>query len=249
MQKYNYYYNYNYNHNYNYKKTRYKKPKQFRFTHYFCLPLDNNEFRAEYIKFRDEVNGMNIPGISPFLFQRDDKLHLTLFLISADDWKIAKIVQVLISLHEEIKKIVVNKPLKYCFEKFEILGNCYEQTRVVYGKPKEDENIEKINKINNLIIQELISQNLISYTEIEKCHLSYDEVNNSYKNLLHLTLLNSTFTRKRDDHEGCFDSSKLFEVISKSVYLTECNLNSIYLCKLATENGAPYNVVHQINLN
>jgi hypothetical protein len=26
-------------------------------------------------------------------------------------------------------------------------------------------------------------------------------------------------------------------------------LNSIYLCKLATENGAPYNVVHQINLN
>ena len=244
MYKKNVYFPNQYNYNYYYRPK--KNNLRLNFTHYFCLPIETEGFQKEYTKLIDDLIKRNIKFISPYLFQRNDKLHLTLFLISADDKKIESIESNLSNLQNGIKEIINDHPLKFVFEKFDKMGDYFEQTRVVYAKPKDDENMEKFNKILNILLNSLINENLISKEEIEKSHLLYDESSKSYKQSFHMTICNINFI-KSNNRKQYFDSRELLNELN-SRFLPESEINNIYLCKLKTENGVPYNIVHKYDI-
>jgi hypothetical protein len=239
--------------NYFKKYSNYKKQK-LDFTHYFCLPLKEEIFVNEYKKFKDNIISKNVQNILPDLFQREDKLHFTLFLISAEDKdeRLKLILQKLNECGEEIKKITNGQPLKIKFEGFEAMmdGN-YEKTRVIYAKPIKDENFEKINLINDFIIKALVKDKLISLEELNNSKVVYDKEKDKYSNLIHLTVLNNTFLKKSKDKN--FKYQKFFNSVSfmkeiNGISFVDTNISSILLSKLRTENGNPYNLVHEIKI-
>lgn len=97
------------------------------------------------------------------------------------------------NVEAHIREVIGSKPLIVEFDQLEIFGTP-EETKVVYGKVKEDsEDYERIKEINGIIIQAMIDNKVI-----ERKDLSHISLNRGrYEaDKLHMTVMNSSFAMR-----------------------------------------------------
>jgi len=167
-------------------------------SHFINIPIafNDEEFIKEYRIFMDTINEKNFKGLSPHLFQKPFKLHMTVCTLNfgEDKKKIDKCNEVMNNLTTKMQEIA-SGGITFNFDKYNTLGST-EKARVVYAEMTRDESYNKLCDIIDLIIQTLLNEGLIGDEEIKQNFIEYDINTKKYSIKLHLTLLNTLFWTK-----------------------------------------------------
>ena len=208
-------------------------------SHFINIPIafEDEDFIKEYKSFMNTINNENLFNISPHLFQKPYKLHMTVCTlnIGEDDQKIEKCNDVLKGLNSKMQEIVAGG-ITFKFDKYNTLGST-EKARVVYAEMADDDSCSKLKDIINLIITTLLDEKLMGDEEIKQNFIEYDPNTKKYSIKLHLTLLNCLFWNKILKKEkkktvDTIDATKLFNLIQGNLILPSTKITQINFSRM-----------------
>jgi hypothetical protein len=174
------------------------KSFNIKWTHFISIPLYlNKEFIEKFEYFKSKITEENDINID--LFQKSNRLHMTLCLLKIDNKKDIQLLdKVMKELDESIKKILDGGALYIDFDQLEIMGTPHK-SRVLYTKPSITTS-DKYKDIVDLLINKLIESNLMTEEMKSGSHIYFSQMSQRYENEKpHVTLLNSTFLRRKDN--------------------------------------------------
>jgi activating signal cointegrator complex subunit 1 len=181
------------------------------FTHFLSISFSTDEIRSNFARFKDElINDSEIFGLNESLFQKPEKLHLTIaMLVLLDNQDRAIAAEYLQDCKEMIiDPILQGGPLKVKLSGLNYMNDDPSAVDVLYAKV----NSEQLQEIANAIAEYFSSRGFIE--------LKHDNVK------LHVTLMNSLFAdnddaiekdENQDRREGklaqrkTFDASKILQ--------------------------------------
>jgi activating signal cointegrator complex subunit 1 len=169
-------------------------PPRIKWTHFLSIPFHiNKEFLEKYDFFRKKIMEENLSDIDQNLFQRPNRLHMTICLFKIDDNKSINLLEKIIKeSEEEVQKILDGSPLYLEFDQLEIMGNP-NKTRVLYTRPHAT-NSEKFKDILDIYLNKFIESGLITEDMKNAVYIYFNEASGRYENRqTHVTLMNSTF--------------------------------------------------------
>lgn len=186
------------------------KRQAMKFSHFVSVPLIEEPFQAKYEQFKQSVLKYlpDTRGISPILFIKPDRLHLTictLVLIDSPERRLAtNYLKRFVNAY--MKTLDIDGPLKIRLRGLEYMNDDPSETDVLYAKL--DPNHE-----HNLYLQGLADE---IYSKFRSTKLMPRHSNHNYerlsldgkKVLLHMTVMNSKF--RNEDSED-FDPRQLKE--------------------------------------
>ncbi|XP_029733477.2 activating signal cointegrator 1 complex subunit 1 [Aedes albopictus] len=159
------------------------------FTHFLSIPMTSDEIKSNYIKFREKVLTELPSGfhLDESLFQKPEKLHLTLCMMSLmDNVDRAHAAQLLQDCRESIIKITLAEfgPIEVHLRGLAYMNDDPSSVDVLYAKVES----EPLQRIADQLMEYFIANGLIKR--------EYDHVK------LHATLINSTFGRHKAHSSG-----------------------------------------------
>ena len=222
-------------------------------SHFIMIPVEDQAFSEAYRELVNNIKASSLSNISPYLFQKDGKLHLTVCTlnIGEDKWKIDKYTKFLSEISGEINKISKGG-VTFNFDKYSTLGEG-QNTRVVYVKMKEDQEYSKLSDTINFIITSLVAKNLLNEEEITQNFIVYDSSTNRYSINLHLTILNILFLNKiikksKGKPLKSFDSTQLLKYLENKT-LPSAKITYYNFCRMREDKKTEkYEVINSYNL-
>lgn len=190
-----------------------------RFTHFLSISFATEEIKEKFLKFKNEVlNDQDLPDIDELLFQKPEKLHLTLLMLALhDDQEKLKARECLQNCRD-----VIGDDLQVKLAGIESMNNNSSAVNVLYARADS----ERLQDIVNEFAKRFTNEDLVEKADDVK---------------LHVTLMNTNFkeraTRKRKRRKG-FNASLLLEKY-QDYYFGALNVNEIHLSQLngKAENG------------
>jgi len=216
--------------------------------YFLMIPFENEKFIEGYNKFCEELKKECPEGFNENLLQKPQKLHITLsiFEVGKDKKKLDKIINILDSIENDIKKLSEGNII-FDFDKFSAFDDI-ENTKVIYAKMIEDDSHYRLSKIIDLIIRRFVDCGIIKKENFKQFNIEYQK--NFYSITIHLTLMNIKFLPKKNDNNKIytFNSKNIINFINK-LKLPECELNKFNLCKMGadTETGK-YEIIKSYSL-
>lgn len=200
-----------------------------RLTHFLSVVFTTDEIKKNFVKFRDEV--INESGLHPSLFQKPEKLHVTIIVMSLPSLTDQdKARECLTPCKEMIIDPILNgKPLAVTVKGVSVFSDRKPTaTNVLFGNVESAE----LQEISNKIAKHFADQGLFNLHE--------EDVK------LHLTMINTTFfkpdkngeheqpgggredSRRRRHHHGRFDATQILEKY-KDFYFGSLTLNEVQI--------------------
>ena len=225
--------------------------KSVNFTHFIMIPFEDENFLNSYNKLTEILISENPKNFNKLLLQNPKKIHMTICVLDLKNDKnlINKVINI---LDENINKIkeICEKELIFNFAEYNTFNNI-EKTKVIYAKMLKDENNYKLNKIINLIINELIIYGIIDKNNLNEYNIKIKN-NLIYKIKKHITLLNISFLnqqlkKEKKQSEKFFNGEDILKVMKK-IEMSECNLRKLNFCKISEEKDKLYEIIKSYNL-
>lgn len=191
-----------------------------RFTHFLSISFATAEIKDNFLKFKNEVlNDQDLTDIDELLFQRPEKLHLTLLMLA---------------LHDDQDKLRAQECLQNCRD---VIGDDLQVK--LAGIKSMNDNSSAVNvlyaRVDSERLQD-IGNKLAKRFEDEQLVEKADDVK------LHVTLMNTTFkeraTRKRKRRKG-FNARLLLEKY-QDYYFGSLRVNEIHLSQLSGKAANGY---------
>lgn len=202
------------------------------FTHFLSVSFATNEIKKNFLRFKQEVlNDSEVYGLHESLFQKPEKLHLTIVLLVLLDNQDRVIAAEYLQDCKEmiIDQILQKKTLKAQLTGLDYMNDDPSAVDVLYAKVVSEE----LQQIANEIAQYFASRGFIQ--------LQYENVK------LHVTLINSRFSDNDDaiekdeapdlrdgnrNQRKTFDASKILKKYKDfhfgSIAIDEINLSQRY---------------------
>ncbi len=220
-------------------------------THFIMIPFEDEKFINSYNKLTEILISENPKNFNKLLLQNLKKIHMTICVLDLKNDKnlINKIINILDENINKIREICENE-LIFNFAEFNVFNNI-EKTKVIYAKMLKDENNYKLNKIINLIINELIIHGIIDKNNLNEYNIKIKN-NLIYKIKKHITLLNISFLnqqlkKEKKKGEKFFNGEEILKVMKK-IEMSECNLRKLNFCKISEEKDKLYEIIKSYNL-
>ncbi|XP_018336607.1 activating signal cointegrator 1 complex subunit 1-like [Agrilus planipennis] len=195
-------------------------------THFISIRVFSSSIKENFETFRHNIlNGPSSRGIHPSIFQKAEKLHLTISpLVLLDDIEIDWAISALNECKNEVVKHLmenVDPPLYIQMEGVEIMNDDPTDVDILYGKVKVDP--EKYHSI----FQTLVNKITTFFYLKGLIKRRYDDVK------LHVTLMNSLYRKKdfrqqEDSIRESFDATYILEKY-KNYYFGVVELDFIHL--------------------
>lgn len=196
--------------------------KKHQFTHFLSIPFVTEEIRKNFAQFKHEVlNDSDIYGINEALFQKEEKLHLTitmLVLLDNDDRSISS--EYLQDCKELVVDSVLQGPLYVKLQGLNYMNDEPSSVDVLYAKVISEE------------LQDICDGIARYFADRGYIQLKHDNVK------LHVTLMNTRFLDlddaideaqdSRDHKQKTFDASKILQKY-KDFYFGTMLINEIHL--------------------
>ena len=217
-------------------------------SHFIMIPIEDQSFVEAYNQLVNNIKSENLQNISPYLFQKDGKLHMTVCTlnIGEESSKLDKYLNFLSGIEEEVKKIS-SGGVNFNFDGYSTLGEG-ANTRVLYVKMKKDDQYEKLGKIIDFLISRLVKSNLLNQEEIEQNFIVFDNLTNKYSITVHLTILNVLFwnkilkKNKQKPLKG-LNSTQLLDYLI-NMLLPNANINCFNFCRMREDkNTEKYEII------
>eukprot|EP01022_Parablepharisma_sp_SALTPOND_P033653 TRINITY_DN89239_c0_g1_i1.p2 TRINITY_DN89239_c0_g1~~TRINITY_DN89239_c0_g1_i1.p2 ORF type:complete len:299 (+),score=41.30 TRINITY_DN89239_c0_g1_i1:77-973(+) len=181
------------------------------YTHFVSIPLILYKNVLEsYSELKKAI--LSDKEIDAALFNPESHIHLTLTMLALPTKD--KILAASKALMQAWEKIVAQKlvPLTLRLKGLGVFGKRTDKTNIVYGKVVEDADYEKLVKIADLIIKQMIEMKVC--TKDELAHITYYPDHDLYKvNEFHMTILNTKFKARTvpggKEKQFLFDASGL----------------------------------------
>ncbi len=220
-------------------------------THFIMIPFEDEKFINSYNKLTEILISENPKNFNKLLLQNLKKIHMTICVLDLKNDKnlINKIINILDENINKIREICENE-LIFNFAEFNVFNNI-EKTKVIYAKMLKDENNYKLNKIINLIINELIIHGIIDKNNLNEYNIKIKN-NLIYKIKKHITLLNISFLnqqlkKEKKKGEKFFNGEEILKVMKK-IEMSKCNLRKLNFCKISEEKDKLYEIIKSYNL-
>jgi len=204
------------------------------YTHFISIPLTIYEsIRDGFSSFTEAVLLEDERPIDPLLIIPEIHIHITITMLplpNKEDVQAAS--KALIRAWDKIieKKL---SPVKLHMKGIGTFGKRIDKSHLLYGKLVEDSEYEKLEKISDIIIKEMISAKVL--TEKQLSHIKYIPDKGIYKvNMYHMTILNAKFkakaTKKLKEKDCLFDATVLLQ------YYTDYDFGSFTLERIELSN-------------
>lgn len=207
------------------------------FTHFLSVPFGTQEVKSNFARFKQEIlSNPDIHGVDESLFQKPEKLHLTILMLVLLDNQDRVIAAEYL---QDCKEILVEPILRGGAMKVKLAGLDYmnddpSAVDVLYAKVESDE----LQEISNGIAQ--------YFQQCGFVQLKQDSVK------LHVTLMNSRFADSDDAAEkdenidqrdgnkrATFDASKILKTY-KDFYFGSLTVNEIHLSQRYSKGSNGY---------
>lgn len=198
-------------------------------SHFISIPMTSDEVTENLNKFREKILENPPTGVTPSLFQKPHKLHLTICTLTlVDDEEIAAAKKVLQTCYEEVicKEFPKNQQYQVVVQGVEIMNDDPSEVNVLYGKVhmKNPVQNERLQGISDTISEYFYRSGLAKK--------QYDRVK------LHVTLMNTSF-RNADEKQEKFDATDIVERYPNYRFGV-VDFNSIHLSIRFTGGGDSY---------
>lgn len=166
-------------------------------THFVSVPCSTDEIRANFVKFRESILHDWHPGLDMKLFQKPEKLHLTLeVVVLLDEIDRSAAIEVFNECEQSIIKRILNgAQLNLRVEGIDIMNDDPSAANVLYAHVKSDH------------LQEIADEIAKTFARSGLVKRARDNVK------LHMTLINSGFleaenTDQREAESAAADNKK-----------------------------------------
>lgn len=200
-------------------------------THFIAIPIDSDSIKENLVKFQENILENPSRGVTKSLFQKAEKLHLTLVIMTLlDDEEITMAKNTLENCYSESISTIFekNKRHKVTVSGLEIMNDDPSNVYVLYAKV-EMPNLELREKL-----QQISDKILSHFYQAGLAKKEYDRVK------LHMTVMNTSF-RNSDEEKMSFDAQEILDKY-KDFYFGEFELKELHLCirgTTKTESGEP----------
>ncbi|XP_014203478.1 activating signal cointegrator 1 complex subunit 1 [Copidosoma floridanum] len=191
------------------------------FTHFISIPANFDEVKGNFKKFKDDILencGIGARGIQEEIFQKPEKLHLTIImLVLLDEEDRTKAVEALNTCKTDIVMPILNKngPIEVEYRGVEIMNDDPREVEILYIKVHDESGC--LQQISNKIADYFIDEGLT--------RRQYDRVK------LHMTAMNTHFLLDETQEyqkRGTFDASYVLET-HENTYFGKALLTEIHL--------------------
>ena len=223
--------------------------------YFLMIPFEQEDFISTFKNISEKLEKENPKNFDKNLFQKPQKLHLTLVVLDINEnkEKTGKVINIINSILKEIKDILSGE-LFYNFEKFDVFDSI-KKTKVIFAKMIEDENNYKLKMMTNLIIKKLVEENILNKKDLENLHINeeYSDGELIYAIKYHITLLNVKYLnrvlqKEKKPFVNEIDATDILECI-KNIKFPECKLDKINLCAMREdESNGKYEIIHTFNI-
>lgn len=227
----------------------------FALRHFIMIPFEDAHFLEEYNNLCNTLKSYGPKNFDENLLQKPSKLHISvlIFELKNDQQKINKVCTILKEIQNEIKAISEGN-IQYKFGGYGAFDS-FEEARVVYSKMEEDNSFNKLEKIIDLVIKNLLKEKIIDESELNGLHVTKEgnDSNPFYKIEMHLTLLNATFLnkilkKKNKKTIKNFDAREINDYM-QNIKLPNCPLKKIDFCVLREDkNTGKYELIQSFDL-
>lgn len=195
---------------------------KIQFTHFLSIAFTSQEIQENFVKFRNQIlEDSEIYGIESSLFQKPQKLHLTIATLALLDNEDRSIAAELLQDCKEmiIQPILRDEPFTAKLCGLNYMNDDTSSVDVLYGVVIS----EKLQEISNAIVEYFVSR---GYSQMKHDHVK-----------LHVTLMNSLFRDnddaiEKDDRDNgkrvTFDATKILKKF-KDFYFGELIIKEIHL--------------------
>lgn len=155
------------------------------FSHFLSIPINSQQIQESFSEFKTDVlrecDGDR--GIDNTIFQKLEKLHLTIGIMALmDDKEIQNVVKMLNDCKNDfIEPILKGKPLTIQLRGLEYMNDDPSAVDVLYAKIEPGEDLEKLQLVVDRIVDKFTSAGVMTQ--------EYDRVK------LHTTVMNTLFRR------------------------------------------------------
>ena len=235
--------------------TNINNQKNNKVKYFLMIPLEQENFINTFNTLYTKLEKENPPNFNINLFQKSQKLHLTLVVLDINEnpEKTEKIINIINNILSEIKDIA-NDELFFNFDKFDVFDTV-KNAKVVFAKMIEDENHYKLKLITNLIIKKLLEENILDKKDLTKLNVGeeYNDGELIYVIKFHLTLLNVKYLNRFLEKEKKpfihdINATDILQCI-KDIKFPECKLDKINLCAMREDpSNGKYEIIHTFNI-
>lgn len=164
------------------------------YTHFVSVPLSMyKSIRGSYVELRTAILSDKESPVDPDLFDPDTHLHLTITMLALDSKeKIEAAKKALIDAWEKAGKELKILPIRIHIKGLASFSKRADKTNLVYGSLVEDEGWERLMKLADLVIKQMLASKALEKEELS--HVTYYPDQDVFKvDQLHMTLLNTKF--------------------------------------------------------
>jgi len=196
-----------------------KKPKkkQENYTHFFSLPLHTSEFKEKATSVMESILSKLDDKMRP-LFRRQnvDQIHITLSMLSLKDEGLKEKARAAFQAKEKEISELCKHPFNLSFEKLGVFWDRgrgkKKMPRVIFLELKQDENLERLNKLCHIIISEMLANGVIQQKDLKKMNLVCDKTTNLFSpSNYHVTL----FRIKKRKYGGGHSDTDIRQVLKE----------------------------------
>ncbi|XP_050298788.1 activating signal cointegrator 1 complex subunit 1-like isoform X2 [Anthonomus grandis grandis] len=200
-------------------------------THFVAIPIESDTIRENLLKFQETILQISPRGVTNSLFQKPQKVHLTLVVLTLlDDEELKLAKQTLESCYQQeiLKVFEKNSRHNVTVQGLEIMNDDPSSAYVLYAKVHM-QNAQLLSKL-----QDMCDKISNAFQRVGLAKKEYDRVK------LHMTVMNTSF-RNPNEERMPFDASEILEK-HKDFYFGEFELKEIQICirgTTTTESGEP----------
>ncbi|XP_018566384.1 activating signal cointegrator 1 complex subunit 1-like [Anoplophora glabripennis] len=176
-----------------------KQKDKLPISHFVSIPMVSDKVKEKLMEFQDRILRQPPKGVTPSIFQKPEKLHLTICTLTlVDDEEIKAAKEVLQQCYDEIISTYFNKneKLKIALQGLEIMNDDPSEVNVLYGI------VEMADSSQREKLQEIADKIAEYYYKSGLARRQYDRVK------LHVTLMNTRF-RNADEKPETFDARQI----------------------------------------
>lgn len=207
-------------------------------SHFVSIPMVSDEIKLKLKRFQERILSDPSRGVTESLFQKPEKLHLTISTLTlVDEEEVTTAKKVLTTCYEEyISKLFKrDKHYKIHLKGLEIMNDDPTSVNVLYGNVHMDteEHNEHFQNISDTIAEYFYKSGL--------SRKQYDRVK------LHVTLMNSSF-RKPEEKQESFDAVDILKNF-KDYYFGSVDFKNIHLSIRFTGRDEYYEAAIVLNIS
>lgn len=178
-----------------------KQKDKLPISHFVSIPMNTHDIKEKLMQFQEKILQQPPKGVTPSIFQKPEKLHLTISTLTlADDEELKTAKEVLRRCYDDLISAYFskNKKLEVVLQGLEIMNDDPSEVNVLYGS------VHVADRSQREKLQEIADKIAEYYYRSGLARRQYDRVK------LHVTLMNTRF-RNVDEKQENFDAGQILE--------------------------------------